>query len=64
MNRTVTETQARRALSRLPGNYREVFFESVSAFSARMLNGKVEAPSLRGHEGFSVLSRSGKDVRF
>ncbi|MDQ1344015.1 MAG: PmbA TldD protein [Patescibacteria group bacterium] len=64
MARTVTEIQARKALSKLPGNYREIFFERSSGFSLRMLNGRVEAPNSRSHEGFSLLSRSGKDVRF
>lgn len=64
MARTVTETQAKSALTMLPGNYREVFFEKSSGFSARVLNGRIEAPVSRSHEGFSLLSRSGKDVRF
>lgn len=64
MRRTVSENLAQRAISTLPGNYREVFFENSKGFSVRLLNGKIEAPSLRSHEGFSILSRNGSDVRF
>ncbi|MFB0964915.1 MAG: TldD/PmbA family protein [Patescibacteria group bacterium] len=64
MSTTITETQAKSAIANLPGNYREVFFENSKGFSARLLNGKVEAPVSRSHEGFSILSRNGADVRF
>ena len=64
MSRTIAESQAKSAIANLPGNYREVFFENSKGFSARLLNGKVEAPVSRSHEGFSILSRNGSDVRF
>lgn len=64
MSRTIAECQAKSAIANLPGNYREVFFENSKGFSARMLNGKIEAPVSRSHEGFSILSRNGSDVRF
>lgn len=64
MSRTVSESRAKSAIANLPGNYREVFFENSKGFSARLLNGKIEAPSSRSHEGFSILSRNGSDVRF
>lgn len=64
MSTTITETQAKSAIANLPGNYREVFFENSKGFSARLLNGKVETPVSRSHEGFSILSRNGTDVRF
>lgn len=64
MSKTLTQNLAKSAIDALSGNYREVFFERSAGFSARLLNGKTEAPVSRSQEGFSILSRNGSDVRF
>ncbi|MDD5770483.1 MAG: TldD/PmbA family protein [Candidatus Gracilibacteria bacterium] len=60
----ITKEQTQNYLNSFNGEFREIFFEKSKTFKFTCVNGIFKTPVFSSLEGFSILSRSGKNEYF